>query len=513
MKKGMVLLLLSLFLLLPLYLLTTPEEHPVSIFVIDSDFRPVPARGSGRTLQAFPGHGQLVRDIIADTKGRAKADIYTLEISAGGPERNRVNVINHLRDIKNYAISEEDTRILVNISLAFSVAEEEEKSLLRDLKELGVIVVAAAGNSGDEQVFYPAKYDSVLAVTAATSRRVAPYASYGEQVDLAASGDITRYLPSEFSSYSLNPYRSTGTSFAAPRVVGAIAEVAAARGLELSSEQLIAEVRSATTSIDDYLFEEGLLGSGLFRREQFLLSLAPANYWHTRLFYLLLLNGALLLFFAGKYLQDYRYLKSLEKIDKGRELFQVAKKAKARHWPHIQSNLADFSQEEKLQFAQRSFSLPLENKVWTNFWQQETEEFLVLTLQQLLSKNEVDPERIAEKIGRAIPDKGEKLIPRLEKDLELTEDFRGINSRFKLALYLEIDREKAREFAFTLLQERQQVWIVYYALYTLQETGTQGLPEEELLSVIEKIKNRGEVLLKQEASRLEKMVRTDYCCH
>ncbi|MFG6107480.1 S8 family serine peptidase [Leptothoe sp. EHU-05/26/07-4] len=83
----------------------------------------------------------------------------------------------------------------------------------------GVSIVAASGNDGKEQLYYPGALPHVIAVGALDeSGNVAPFSTYGKQVDFVAPGtDI-------YSTYIGNDYGfSTGTSHASPFVAGAIA--------------------------------------------------------------------------------------------------------------------------------------------------------------------------------------------------------------------------------------------------------------------------------------------------
>jgi len=89
--------------------------------------------------------------------------------------------------------------------------------------DLGVVVVAAAGNDGTETRFYPAGYDNVISVSAVTNTNVrATFSNFGSWVDVAAPG--TNIYTTAFG----NSYLSTqGTSFSSPIVAGAAALVKA----------------------------------------------------------------------------------------------------------------------------------------------------------------------------------------------------------------------------------------------------------------------------------------------
>ena len=83
----------------------------------------------------------------------------------------------------------------------------------------GVLIVGISGNTGEEGVLYPAKYDDVLAVGATTRDDLAAgFSSYGPELFVCAPGErIVSFVPGGGTS------TRSGTSFAAPHVSGILA--------------------------------------------------------------------------------------------------------------------------------------------------------------------------------------------------------------------------------------------------------------------------------------------------
>jgi len=120
----------------------------------------------------------------------------------------------------------------------------------------GVLLVAAAGNSGGA-VGYPAAYSSVMAVSATDSRNAVPaWSSYGPQIDLAAPA------VSILSTYKNGTYAMmSGTSMACPHVTGAAA-LAWASGLTSNwavRSRLLSTAEDLGTKGFDYKYGYGLV--------------------------------------------------------------------------------------------------------------------------------------------------------------------------------------------------------------------------------------------------------------
>lgn len=114
-------------------------------------------------------------------------------------------------------------------------------------EDLGVLVVAATGNSGIEAPFYPAAYQNVLSVSAVTQTNAkAAFSNYGSYVDISAPGVAI------FTTSFGNLYNSVqGTSFSSPITAGAAALVMD-KFPSYTPQQVAEQLRVTSNSTDLY---------------------------------------------------------------------------------------------------------------------------------------------------------------------------------------------------------------------------------------------------------------------
>jgi hypothetical protein len=112
---------------------------------------------------------------------------------------------------------------VINMSLGGPFPSPLIEDAVKKALEKGVVVVAAAGNSGDDWVNYPAGYEGVISVGSINKeKKLSYYSSYGPSVDLVAPGEdvySTFYDYEKKSSF----IEGSGTSMASPVVAGAAA--------------------------------------------------------------------------------------------------------------------------------------------------------------------------------------------------------------------------------------------------------------------------------------------------
>lgn len=106
---------------------------------------------------------------------------------------------------------------VVNLSFSSESSDPVQQDAVAYAWSGGAIVIGAAGNEATSTPQFPAAYEHVLAVAAATDRnRLWHDSAFGDWVDLAAPG--TKLLTTSLRQSYL---RLTGTSFSAPMVAGA----------------------------------------------------------------------------------------------------------------------------------------------------------------------------------------------------------------------------------------------------------------------------------------------------
>jgi subtilisin family serine protease len=152
---------------------------------------------------------------------------------------------------------------IINVSVDIPSAPDAVKEAIRVAESRDIVVVGAAGNDGDMQVIFPARFSAVIGVTATDASGIVPdFANVGSQVSLVAPGvDLIGAYP--ISESAFGTARWSGTSFAAPIVSGAAALVRSRHG-HLVSEEVARLLEDTALSVDELNpLLAGRLGAGL----------------------------------------------------------------------------------------------------------------------------------------------------------------------------------------------------------------------------------------------------------
>ena len=117
----------------------------------------------------------------------------------------------------------DDGAKIISLSLGGYESNKIEQNFYDDIYNQGILVVAAAGNSGNTGNLYPSAYPSVIAVSAVDQSGFRPdFSQCNGQIEIAAPGvDImSTFPPNSYSALS-------GTSMAGPHVAGILAQLMA----------------------------------------------------------------------------------------------------------------------------------------------------------------------------------------------------------------------------------------------------------------------------------------------
>ncbi|MDT0266244.1 S8 family serine peptidase [Streptomyces sp. DSM 44915] len=197
-----------------------------------------------------PGHGTAVAGMIAGDRAEGDrmagvapgAAIYPIRI-ADGVDRATPNTLAAAVDDAVAAGAD-----ILNLSFAYPVDAEPLRAAVARAVDAGVLVVAAAGNEGNDTPdggpMYPAAYDGVLTVGAVgADGQPLESSNSGPWVDLAGYGqDLAVLAPG-------GGYRAeAGTSFATAQVSGAAALVLS-RFPELTATELAERLTASATPV------------------------------------------------------------------------------------------------------------------------------------------------------------------------------------------------------------------------------------------------------------------------
>jgi serine protease len=151
---------------------------------------------------------------------------------------------------------------VVNLSLGGPIKSKILEDAVRHAVSKGVVVVAAAGNSG-RSVGWPAAYPGVVAVSATDAAdRIAWFSSRGPEVSIAAPGvAVTQQTVCNGGRDKCEVFSTfNGTSMASPHVAGAIAMIEALGATDGSAaREALESTARRPDGHDERLFGAGIL--------------------------------------------------------------------------------------------------------------------------------------------------------------------------------------------------------------------------------------------------------------
>ena len=222
------------------------STHPDLAGKVDGGYSAIQDSEAPDTYQDDNGHGTHVAGTIAASRNgkgvvgvAPRARLYAVKVLDSDGSGSLSDVIKGIIWCANNGIQ------VANMSLGAPQGSDAMERALRYAKARGVVVVAAAGNSGGA-VGYPGAYPEVIAVSASDwNDHIAAFSSRGPEVDFIAPGvDIlSTQMGGDYITMS-------GTSMATPHVTGlaALAVSQGYRGMD-GPDGVFAQLKKAATPL------------------------------------------------------------------------------------------------------------------------------------------------------------------------------------------------------------------------------------------------------------------------
>ena len=241
-------------------------SHPDLVGKVDGGYSAITKTERPEDYQDDNGHGTHVSGTVAALRdGRGvvgvapKARLYAVKVLDADGSGNLSDVIDGI------VWAAKNGMQVANMSLGAPIDSEAMHAAVQFAKGSGLIIVAAAGNSGKE-VGFPGAYPETIAVSASDEHdHIAEFSSRGPQVQFIAPGVdiVSDKMGGGFVSYS-------GTSMASPHVAGLAALVVSQGYVGLSGpDGVLAQLkRAAKPAVGLSAQEQGvgmIDGAKLFR--------------------------------------------------------------------------------------------------------------------------------------------------------------------------------------------------------------------------------------------------------
>ena len=183
------------------------------------------------------GHGTFVASLVLAVAPGAEIIPYrVLDSDSRGKASSLAEAI----------VMAADTGVdVINLSAGMPSRVQVVKDAVQYARNMGILVVASAGNTGTRSVTFPASLGDGMSVTSVDPTDVlSDFASFGDDVDLSAPGhELIGAFPN-----ALGAVRWSGTSFSAALVSGAFALVReASPGMD--AEHIVSHLRDTSADV------------------------------------------------------------------------------------------------------------------------------------------------------------------------------------------------------------------------------------------------------------------------
>lgn len=144
------------------------------------------------------GHGTMVAGVISGYGNKnssmigiaPESKIFSVKIAGKSGLGASNDLVDALDWIIEYNLKNPNDKIsVVNISYGLESNIPHIQDAIKKLYESGVLIIASAGNTGNQKVMYPAKYKNVISVSASEiNDKFYAQSSFGDKIDFIAPG-------------------------------------------------------------------------------------------------------------------------------------------------------------------------------------------------------------------------------------------------------------------------------------------------------------------------------------
>ena len=193
------------------------------------------------------GHATFIAGIIADNTPDTVKIIPYKVVPFGALSATASSIISAINDAVDSGAT------VLNISITSASSGNSFRRAIKNAKESGVCVCAAAGNQASEiNGIYPAGVDETITVSALENdfSTFASFSNYGSYVDFCATGrkvySLAPYVKSSDSRYR----RNSGTSFSSPYIAALCADIKTIDN-EMSVDDVCSVLRDFSVDLGD----------------------------------------------------------------------------------------------------------------------------------------------------------------------------------------------------------------------------------------------------------------------
>lgn len=254
----------------------SPSGKPIIVAVIDTGVNAGNPALAGKVIEGYNfynntsdangsanglgWHGTAVSgEVISGSGGGANIQIMPLQVNDGESRYLSSSAI-----LKAIYYAADNGASIINMSFGGASYSPLMQQAIDYATGKGVIMVAAAGNNGSSNSFYPAAYNNVIAVGATNAKgQLAGFSNYGSYIDLIAPGWGTKGLAYNGGEQTIN-----GTSFASPFIAG-LAALLKSYFPSLSPHEVEAELKALAQNKDGLNpLKAGMMGAGFLGLEE-----------------------------------------------------------------------------------------------------------------------------------------------------------------------------------------------------------------------------------------------------